>query len=100
MKDAIFAGLGVTFAAFCIWLTVRIVDRRERWAKRLAQWLVILLLTTGLYGMSIGPAFYVVQRLGWSGGTVSTVYRPVILALAQGPRPVRKGGLWYVSLWI
>jgi hypothetical protein len=23
----------VAFAAFCIWLTVRIVNRRERWAK-------------------------------------------------------------------
>ena len=24
---------GVTFAAFCVWLTVRIISRRERWAK-------------------------------------------------------------------
>ena len=25
--------LVVAFAAFCVWLTVRIVNRRERWAK-------------------------------------------------------------------
>jgi hypothetical protein len=25
--------LAVAFAAFCVWLTVRIVNRRERWAK-------------------------------------------------------------------
>ena len=24
---------GTAFAAFCVWLTVRIVNRRERWAK-------------------------------------------------------------------
>jgi multisubunit Na+/H+ antiporter MnhE subunit len=24
---------GVVFSAFCVWLTVRIVNRRERWAK-------------------------------------------------------------------
>jgi H+/Cl- antiporter ClcA len=25
--------VGIAFAAFCVWLTVRIVNRRERWAK-------------------------------------------------------------------
>ena len=25
--------VGIAFAAFCVWLTVRIIDRRERWAK-------------------------------------------------------------------
>jgi multisubunit Na+/H+ antiporter MnhE subunit len=24
---------GVAFAALCVWLTVRIINRRERWAK-------------------------------------------------------------------
>jgi len=26
--------LGVAFAAFYIWLTVRVINRREKWAKR------------------------------------------------------------------
>jgi hypothetical protein len=28
------AVLGVAFAAFAVWLVERIVNRRERWAKR------------------------------------------------------------------
>src|SRR5262245_46669485 len=39
MDDAILAVFGVTFSAFCIWLTVRIVTRRERWAIWTAVWL-------------------------------------------------------------
>lgn len=34
--------LGVAFAAFCVWLTVRIVNRRERWAKWMAVGLSIV----------------------------------------------------------
>jgi len=43
----------VAFAAFCVWLAVRIVNRKERWAK----WM--LATTIGLpvlYVASIGPA--------------------------------------------
>jgi hypothetical protein len=28
--------VGVTFATFCVWLTVRIINRHERWAKQVA----------------------------------------------------------------
>ncbi len=34
--------LAVTFAAFCVWLTVRIVNRRERWAIRTAIVMAVL----------------------------------------------------------
>jgi hypothetical protein len=45
--------LAVAFAAFCIWLTVRMVNRRERWAK----WtLVAMLVLPALYVASFGPA--------------------------------------------
>ena len=48
------SALGVAFAACCVWLTVRIVNRRERWAKRtLATVLVSLPM---LYLLSFGPA--------------------------------------------
>jgi len=36
MAEAIVPSVGIAFAAFCIWLTVRIVNRRERWAIDLA----------------------------------------------------------------
>lgn len=26
--------IALTVAAFCVWLTIRIMNRRERWAKR------------------------------------------------------------------
>ena len=45
--------LGVMFMAFCIWLGVRIFNRRERWAKRTAWGVVALLL---LFPLSVGPA--------------------------------------------
>ena len=34
------ASMGIAFAAFCVWLAVRIIKRRERWAK----WTAFLVL--------------------------------------------------------
>ena len=45
--------LAVAFAAFCIWLTVRIVNRREQWAKWTLAAVVGLPV---LYVLSFGPA--------------------------------------------
>ncbi len=45
--------VGVAFAALCIWLTVRIINRGERWAKWTA---VALACVPILYGLSFGPA--------------------------------------------
>jgi hypothetical protein len=36
--------LGVTFGGACVWLTVRIVNRRERWAK----WTLAVLISLPL----------------------------------------------------
>jgi hypothetical protein len=44
---------GVAYAAFCVWLSVRIVNRRERWAKWTLAVVVGLLV---LYVASFGPA--------------------------------------------
>ncbi len=43
---------GVTFAAFCVWLGIRILNRRERWAIWTAAIVVYSLL---LYIASSGP---------------------------------------------
>ena len=50
---------GVAFAAFCVRLAVRIVNRRERWAK----WTAVAILVIGpvLYVLSSGP----MKMLGW-----------------------------------
>jgi hypothetical protein len=43
---------GITLAAICIWLTVRIVNRRERWAK----WTIAGVIgIPALYLASFGP---------------------------------------------
>ncbi len=55
--------LTVSFAAFCVWLTVRIVNRRERWAK----WtLAVMLASPVLYVASFGP---MVWATSWDGKT-------------------------------
>jgi hypothetical protein len=44
---------GVAFAAFCVWLTVRIVNRRERWAIRTA---ILLALYFSWFVLSMAGA--------------------------------------------
>ena len=51
MIGTIWIVVGAAFAATCIWLTVQIVNRRERWAKWTA---VALVLTPVLYVLSSG----------------------------------------------
>ncbi|MBI3864247.1 MAG: hypothetical protein HY290_20375 [Planctomycetia bacterium] len=51
---------GAAFAAFCLWLAVRIINRRERWAKwTLAATIVGLPL---IYVLSFGPACWLNER--------------------------------------
>jgi hypothetical protein len=51
--EMILPALAVACAALCIWLTVRIVNRRERWAK----WtLAVVAALPMLYVVSFGPA--------------------------------------------
>jgi hypothetical protein len=51
--------LAVFFAAFCVWLTVRIINRKERWAKWTLAAVVGLPV---LYVLSFGPACWLNQR--------------------------------------
>ena len=52
--------LGIAFAGFCVWLTVRIVNRRERWAK----WTLATILPglPLLYVLSFGPACWITRQ--------------------------------------
>ena len=45
--------VGVVFTGFCVWLGVRIVNRKERWAKRAP---LAMLIVFALYIASLGPA--------------------------------------------
>jgi len=74
---------GVLVAAFAIWLTVRIIARRERWAKRTA---VAATLALVVYALSWGPALYVYQSNGrpaWMDIPIQ-IYTPLAVLLNSG----------------
>jgi len=63
----VFLTLGVACAAFCIWLAVRIVNRRERWAKWTAVGLLVGLPL--MYVGSFGPACWIAASPRIAGTT-------------------------------
>jgi hypothetical protein len=92
----ILLALAVTFAAFVVWLVVRFVNRRERWAK----W--SLILAVGLpvaYVASFGPACWISSRAGNGQAVVNVVYQP-LLPIAFDDRGLLHGAAyWYVRLF-
>jgi hypothetical protein len=75
---------GIAFAAICIWLTVRIVNRRERWAK----WtLAAVIAMPVLYVASFGPACWISSRTETGAGMVAIVYQPVIKIIFEPAAP-------------
>jgi len=63
---------GIVFAAFYVWVAVRFVRRRERWAL----WtLVALVCLPVLYVASFGPVCWIVSRL--DANWALEVYRPL-----------------------
>jgi hypothetical protein len=72
--------LSTVAAAFCIWLTVRIVNR-QRWAK----WAITAGALTALYVASFGPACWVNMRFPALRATLDEIYSPVILAWSIAP---------------
>lgn len=71
------------FAAFCVWLGVRVFNRRERWAKWTAVGLVVLLA----YPVGFGPACWISSRTGCGAGLVAFVYQPVIRIIFEPAAP-------------
>lgn len=91
-------GLAVAFAALCVWLSVRIVNRRERWAKRTA-WALAFGLPV-LYVASFGPACWISSYVLDEGDdsearTVSTIYEPILCLSWRGPSLVKESLTWY-----
>jgi hypothetical protein len=72
--------LAVAFAAFCVWLGVRIVNRRERWAKWTA--VVVVALLVG-YPLSFGPAFGLVENNALPRRGLDCVYLPFVALIAN-----------------
>jgi hypothetical protein len=89
--------LAVAFAAFCVWLTVRIVNRRERWAKWTLIALVVLFFA---YPLSIGPLFWLADH-GFipdpAKQPLRYVYYPLMYAILESGR--HDVFYWYVTFW-
>jgi hypothetical protein len=97
--------LAVAFAAFCVWLGVRIVNRRERWAK----WtLAAVIGLPVLYVASFGPACWWFSRsfrptADWACQSptpiriVPSIYSPVILTHMHMPPPLKHAIRWYAT---
>jgi hypothetical protein len=89
---------GVACAAFCVWLTVRVVNRRERWAK----WTLNVMGLPVLYVGSFGPFIWLSDHQLLTDGTslpvVSRVYVPIIFA-GRVSYTFRCAMDWYVSFW-
>jgi|SRR5579863_385320 len=78
--------LAVAFAAFCVWLTVRIVNRKERWAKRTLGLAIDL---PDLYLASFGAACWFAEESCSTHGDVMCcvphAYWPVGWMATRGP---------------
>ena len=97
--------LAFAFAAFCVWLTVRIINRRERWAK----WtLAIVVGLPVLYVVSFGPACWWFSRsfqptASWALSSpkpiriVPSIYSPVALTAMRGPTSLMLAIRWYAT---
>ena len=93
--------LGVAFAAFCVWLSVRIVNRRERWAK----WtLAAVIGLPVLYVLSFGPAcWWFAEKVevedGYTYHQPSVIYWPIGWAYFQSPNKSRIKSMirWYAT---
>jgi hypothetical protein len=78
--------LAVAFAAFCVWLTVRIINRRERWAKGTA---VVVGLPV-LYVMSFGPACWLTSRMNSGAAMIPVAYAPIVKCLSGKNMELRR----------
>ena len=74
--------LPIAFGAFCVWLIVRIVNRRERWAKWTLAGVVGVPV---LYVASFGPACWFASRDQIEMRFVAGAYRPLIYAATLDP---------------
>lgn len=88
----------VAFAAFCIWLAVRIVNRRERWAK----WALIAVISPPvLYIASFGPVCWWASTNRMPGSAMNaamTIYQPLIQIALSGDGVFGQALIWWASL--
>lgn len=92
----VLSAFGVALAAFCVWLIVRIVNRRERWAK----WTLGLVIGLPvLYVASFGPACWLTDWGLITGNSAGSIYRPLLaIAVLTRSDQISNAALWYGKL--
>jgi hypothetical protein len=99
------AVFGIAFAAFGIWLTVRFINRRERWAKWTA---VGLIAVPVLYVLSFGPACWMTSQVYIGGEQIRwnrtlIIYIPLARMILENPPPDSRFGrllCWWMTLGV
>jgi hypothetical protein len=69
----IIPALAAAFAAVVVWLVVRFVNRRERWAK----WVLVAIAVPIIYVASFGPACWISSRAKIGRKAVVWLYYPI-----------------------
>jgi hypothetical protein len=92
----VIAVLGITFASFCVWLAVRILNRRERWAKWTLAAVVALPV---LYMLSFGPACWLVNHRFLPRKATWVAYRPITLLGNDGPEAIARPIYWWARIF-
>jgi hypothetical protein len=97
--------IGIALAAFCVWLTVRIINRRERWAKWTLAGVVGLPI---LYVLSFGPACWMTsqvyiggEQIRWNRALI--IYIPLARMILENPPPDSRFGhllCWWMTLGV
>ena len=78
----VLAATGVAFAAFTMWLAIRIINRRERWAI----WTAVAIFALATYPVSFGPACWITSRTNAGASAVPTIYRPMVWVMCRSYR--------------
>jgi hypothetical protein len=92
--------LTAVFGAFCVWLTIRFVNRRERWTER------TLILAVGLpvfYVASFGPACWITSHAEMGQTIVAMAYYPLGRLCVHGhhlsPEEISPALRWYATVF-
>jgi hypothetical protein len=99
-SDYALPALALVCSAWAIWLMVRIINRRERWA----MWMLAseLVAVFAVYPLCIGPA----SRLSfdpdcphWIRSEFPAFFEPVLRVLEAAPEAVSDVASEYIELW-
>ena len=95
MQEALVSIFGVVVAAFSVWLAVRIINRRDRWSKRIAA---ALLPAVAIYLLTFGPACWINAHTEVGNDVVWVLYRPMFWLMVGRRSAIQQALWWYAEL--